>query len=217
LNRFINKVFNGDALDLLRAIPTASIDDVITDAMYGTAKNCRYDWGLDPARGDPLKHWAYHEPIYQECRRVLKPGGISAWGQGIKFAGHFPAWFGPHGLWPLARRGRRSRNWISCHLWVVQTKEQQPIPLPPHYKLIEFDTLPPLTVHPCPKPTEEMTFLLEALTKPGQVVLDCFCGLGSTLVAAQQLGRQWIGCDKSRAYCQWAMKWLDDLTRQEVA
>ena len=40
MNRFINKVFNGDALDLLRVIPTASIDDVIADAMYGTA-NCR--------------------------------------------------------------------------------------------------------------------------------------------------------------------------------
>jgi hypothetical protein len=38
--------------------------------------------------------------------------------------------------------------------------------------------------HPCQKAVEEMRFLIAALTKPGQVVLDCFCGLGSTLVAA---------------------------------
>jgi hypothetical protein len=60
-----------------------------------------------------------------------------------------------------------------------------------------------------------MAFLLEGLTKPGQIVLDCFCGLGSTLVAAQQLGRRWIGCDRSQAYCQWAIRWLRELKKQE--
>ena len=35
MNRFIDKVFHGDALDLLRAMPTASVDAVISDAMYG--------------------------------------------------------------------------------------------------------------------------------------------------------------------------------------
>ena len=63
-------------------------------------------------------------------------------------------------------------------------------------------------LHPCPKSVEEMIFLIESLTKPGQVILDCFCGLGSTLVAAEQLGRFWIGCDKSLTYCRWAMKRL---------
>src|SRR5690606_33531336 len=43
---------------------------------------------------------------------------------------------------------------------------------------------------------------------PGQTVLDCCCGLGSTLVAAELLGRNWIGCDLSRTYCQVAMKRL---------
>lgn len=50
--------------------------------------------------------------------------------------------------------------------------------------------------------------MIECLTKPAQIVLDCFCGLGSTLLAAQQLGRRWIGCDRSRNYCKIAMKWL---------
>src|SRR5690242_16485495 len=63
-------------------------------------------------------------------------------------------------------------------------------------------------LHPCPKPVEEMEFLIEALTNPGDIILDCFTGAGSTLVAAQQLGRPWIGCDLSRAYCQTAMRRL---------
>jgi hypothetical protein len=43
MKRFVNKVFNGDAWTL-RVIP-ASVDAVISGAMYGTSKKCRYDWG----------------------------------------------------------------------------------------------------------------------------------------------------------------------------
>ena len=57
IGTFLNKVFHGDARNLLRALPTASLDAVITDAMYGTSKNCQYEWGPDPANGDPAKHW----------------------------------------------------------------------------------------------------------------------------------------------------------------
>lgn len=68
-------------------------------------------------------------------------------------------------------------------------------------------------LHPCPKPLEEMRFMIEALTKPGQIVLDPFCGLGGTLLAAQQLGRRWLACDLSNRYGQIAMARLDDLRR----
>jgi site-specific DNA-methyltransferase (adenine-specific) len=210
VSRFINKVFNGNAFDLLRAIPTASIDAVITDAMYGTARNCRYDWGLDPAGGNPMMHWLYHQPIYEECRRVLKPGGVLAWGQGFKFVSHFADWFGPHRIWsPIC--WTHGLNFIP-NTWVVQTKERLPIDHPNNMLVyVNRKLIVPLKkLHPCPKPVEELAFLIEALTKPGGIVLDCFCGLGSTLVAAHQLGRLWIGCDKSRTYCQRAMKRLDE-------
>ena len=42
---FVDKVFHGDALALMGVMPTASIDAIIADAMYGTSKNCLYDWG----------------------------------------------------------------------------------------------------------------------------------------------------------------------------
>jgi DNA modification methylase len=71
-------------------------------------------------------------------------------------------------------------------------------------------------LHPCPKPVEEMALLIKALTEPGQIILDCFCGLGSTLVAAQQLGRRWIGCDRSRFYCQIAMRRLAELAKPKA-
>jgi site-specific DNA-methyltransferase (adenine-specific) len=214
LSRFLNRVFWGNARRLLRNLPTECVDAVITDAMYGT--KLRYDWGLDPAKGDPVKHWQYHQPIYEECRRVLKPGGVLAWGQGFKFVPYFDDWFRPHRIWsPIW--WTHGLNFIP-NSWVVQTKERQPVEHP-NNMLVYVDRsqfVPLKKLHPCPKPVEEMALLIKALTKPGQVVLDCFCGLGSTLLAAEQLGRRWISCDLSRTYCQWALKRLAELHPEEA-
>lgn len=50
-------------------------------------------------------------------------------------------------------------------------------------------------------PTEKNPELLEriicASSNAGDVVLDCFCGSGTTLAAAARLGRKWIGMDNS--------------------
>jgi adenine-specific DNA-methyltransferase len=48
------------------------------------------------------------------------------------------------------------------------------------------------------KPIALLTRVLEAATEPGDLVADFFCGSGTTLVAAEQLGRHWIGCDLGR-------------------
>lgn len=217
IETFRNKVFHGDARRLLQALPNASIDTVITDAMYGTAKQVRYEWGLDPAKGDPVKHWHYHEPIYRECLRVLKPGGILAWGQGVRFLTQFENWFGQHRIWsPLCTA--HGLNFVP-NAWVVQTRERQPVEHP-NDMLVRVDRkvfVPFKKLHPCPKPVEELMFMIESLTEPGQIILDCFCGLGSTLVAAEMLGRKWIGCDVSRTYCQVAMKRLAKLKMADVS
>ena len=201
LTRLRGKVFCGDALSLLRVIPDRAIDVCASDGMFGTARNCRYSWGIDPAQGDPIKHWKYHEATYRECLRVLKPGGVLAWAQGVKFLDHFQGWFGDHGKWTRIRIGGSSKT-VSGHLWIVQTKERTA--LPDRGGVIKFDRLPPRHWHPCPKPVEELAWVLKRLVKPGQTVLDCFCGIGSTLLAAEQSQCDWIGCDLGPDYCRTA-------------
>jgi len=62
--------------------------------------------------------------------------------------------------------------------------------------------------HPCPKAVTEMQFLVEHLSKPGDIVLDPYCGIGATLIAAKQLWRHFIGCDLWRLYCEIALRRL---------
>jgi DNA modification methylase len=51
--------------------------------------------------------------------------------------------------------------------------------------------------YPTQKPEALLERILRASTNPGDVVLDPFCGCGTTLSAAQKLDRQWIGIDIS--------------------
>jgi DNA modification methylase len=49
--------------------------------------------------------------------------------------------------------------------------------------------------YPTQKPLALAERLIEASSKPGDVVLDPFCGCGTTIDAAQALGRRWVGID----------------------
>lgn len=49
--------------------------------------------------------------------------------------------------------------------------------------------------HPCEKPAALLEHIITTSSRPGAVVLDCFAGSGSTLVAAQKLGRESIGIE----------------------
>lgn len=54
--------------------------------------------------------------------------------------------------------------------------------------------------HPTPKPVDLMLRLIEQFTDPGEVVLDPFCGSGTTGVACLRLGRRFIGIEKDAHY-----------------
>lgn len=49
--------------------------------------------------------------------------------------------------------------------------------------------------YPTQKPLALLERIIEASSNPGDVVLDPFCGCGTTVDAAQKLGRNWIGID----------------------
>lgn len=68
--------------------------------------------------------------------------------------------------------------------------------------------------YPTQKPVALLETLIKALCPPAGVVGDFFCGSGTTLVAAQNLGRRWIGGDASEKAVALARKRLAAATEK---
>ena len=56
------------------------------------------------------------------------------------------------------------------------------------------------TAHPAQKPEELLRKIIASASREGEIVLDPFAGSGTTLVAADQLRRRWVGCEISPEY-----------------
>jgi DNA modification methylase len=63
--------------------------------------------------------------------------------------------------------------------------------------------------HPTVKPIKLMEYLIKLICPPGGVILDPFCGSGSTLVAAKRLGFKFIGIEMSPEYVEIAEKRIE--------
>lgn len=60
--------------------------------------------------------------------------------------------------------------------------------------------------HPTMKPVKLMGRLIKNSTRPGEIVLDTFAGSGSTLIAADQLGRRCFSVELDPIYCDVIIK-----------
>jgi DNA modification methylase len=68
--------------------------------------------------------------------------------------------------------------------------------------------------HPTQKPLAVMQWCIKQLPADCETILDPFAGSGTTLVAAQSLGRKWIGIEISPEYCEIAKKRLEGTIKQ---
>ncbi len=66
--------------------------------------------------------------------------------------------------------------------------------------------------YPTQKPEALLERIISASSNEGDIVLDAFCGSGTTLAVAQKLNREWIGIDISPAACKLATRRLHQLS-----
>lgn len=64
--------------------------------------------------------------------------------------------------------------------------------------------------HPTAEPVELFEWLIKTYTHAGHIVLDNCIGSGTTAIAAQNLGRDFIGIEKNKDYCDLARRRLQD-------
>jgi adenine-specific DNA-methyltransferase len=70
----------------------------------------------------------------------------------------------------------------------------------PHNQMVK------ITGYPTEKNPGLLTRIVKASSDEGDLVLDCFCGSGTTLAVASQLGRNWIGIDNSSEAIETVLK-----------
>lgn len=73
--------------------------------------------------------------------------------------------------------------------------------------------------HPAEKPTDMLEHAIEATTYPGDIVLDCFAGSGSSVAATLKLGRRAIAIEIEEKWCdqiQGIMKTITSISADET-
>ena len=87
-----------------------------------------------------------------------------------------------------------------------------------------WDDIPPINSqaqerlgYPTQKPQALLERIISASSNLGHVVLDPFCGCGTTIHAAQKLGRQWIGIDITYLAINLIKRRLKDAFGEEIA
>lgn len=68
--------------------------------------------------------------------------------------------------------------------------------------------------HPCPRPLDQVSHVIDQWVKPDAVTLDPFMGSGTTGVAAIQLGRKFIGIEREPKYFEIACKRIEQAYAQ---
>ncbi len=73
----------------------------------------------------------------------------------------------------------------------------------------EKDDIRDKTIHPATFPVQLSRKVIELFTHEGELVLDPFCGIGTTLLASKQLNRNAIGIDLNPTYIEFANQRLN--------
>lgn len=218
----------GDCLDLMPAIPDASIDAVIADIPYGTT-DCKWDTVIPFA------------PMWAQLKRITKKNAAIVLFGSQPFTSALvmsnPKMFRYEWIWekslatgylnanraPMKAHENLSVFSENGHLFVPQKTRAKPyratrgavgdiirdksvggyLTLSDGFRfprsVIPFNSEAD-TEHGTQKPVALMSYLIRTYTNEGDTVLDFTCGSGSTLVACVQTNRNGIGIEKDAGY-----------------
>ena len=169
-----------------------------------------------PLIGDDLPAAEYEKVLaswFPNMARVLKPGGVFyLWGGYANFANYPPAlaaaglYFSQAIVWVKDHPVLGRKDFMGDHEWCYYGWKEgaahrfygpRNVPDVWHVKKVSSQAM----VHLTEKPVELALRALRCSSKPGELVLDCFAGSGSTLIACQQAGRRARLVEIDPLYC----------------
>ncbi|MDO5305556.1 MAG: DNA methyltransferase [bacterium] len=219
VENILNKLFCAKAEKVLSLLNDNCIDLALVDPCYGIdycgqlkrklggkrLSITKYNW-KDYGAAD--KDWDKERTspaLIKEVIRVSKNQII--WG-GNYFADILPASQG----WLVWNKGQRAFSLADGELaWTSYDKALRIF----DYSRSQYNADEPNKIHPTQKPVKLFIWCLEkAKLKPGAVVLDCFCGSGTTAIACEEKGYKYICLDEDPDMVAKAQNRLADYKRQ---
>jgi DNA modification methylase len=204
------QLIHGDCLEVLRTLPDASVDAVVTDPPYflpATHYQSRVKHQRKFADAKVLEHW--WGMVCDELARVQKPNGhtlvfCNADSYPSFYAAMYERWDKLVCLvWDKDRPGM-GRVWRHQHELIIAARNSgayEPQDGRLRADVLRYKaTLPAERDHPVQKPAAMLIDLIQACTPAGGMVLDPFMGSGTTGEAAQIIGRDFIGIELDEKY-----------------
>lgn len=221
----VGRIIQGDCLTGLANLPAQTVDLAYLDPPFNTGKNMRATNGQYADRwADVQSYLSFLRPRVIAIQRVLKPSGSillhcdwrtchhlrlmldEIFGE-LNFVNHLIWRYGLGGSSP--RRFARKHDDILFYAngsdyyfqppMVAATSNRMKGLFKKATDVIDIPAINNMATERAGYPTQKPLALLELLVKAccpqTGVVLDPFCGSGTTLVAANQNGRQYIGID----------------------
>jgi site-specific DNA-methyltransferase (adenine-specific) len=223
-------IIQGDVLEVLRSLPSASVDAVVTDPPYSSGTRREGAKGVRKAmtRGAEDAEWFGTDSLttngfvwlMRECavhwQRLLKPGGhvlaFIDWRMMPALAGAIESADLRHAgllVWDKTHFGMGScfRNQHELVLHFTKGVGSEPR----RRDIANVLSFRPVRDgdHPTQKPVELMRTLISVVASPGETILDPFAGSGSTLVAAMHQGCSGIGIEREQNYVDLARRRIE--------
>lgn len=219
----MSRLINGDCFEFMKTMPDNCIDLILTDPPYNIAQYSTGNIALPgrEALNNDIAEWdtVPIEPreLLSDFKRILKPDGnifvftsynlIGKWHEAFdpEFdTFQFFIWHKTNPAPKIYKNGfLNSCEMIICmwnkgHKWNFKTQNEMhnffesPICMYPE-RLRE-------PKHPAQKPVKLLKHIINIASNPNDIVFDPFMGVGSTGVAAGELGRRFAGCEIDKAY-----------------
>lgn len=198
-------VLQGDCLEVMKTFPDKSFDLVLTDPPYGV--NLGYNAKNQKSLPTNRKY-----DIYEDTQENLEKLVAAFMPEALRIGKRVALTPGVKNMWLYPKPDHVGSFFYpaasGCNRWGFSC--WQPIfyyGVDPYLGRSRPDSTRSVeqTVqngHPCPKPIEQMRWLVNRTSLEGDTILDPFMGSGTTLVAAKYLNRNATGIDISEKYCE---------------